>query len=179
MNVHGFLFYNSPNLTLMKKLILVVLLSCVSILTFAQSKSFQTLRDHFIDKEDVHSFSISGFLCRTALSIALSDEEEWQKMTSDIDQIRFIVIPKEEFGKQNLSVNGFKNYLVKDSFEEMMSVRDKGDHVTFFHRLDSNKKNRYFVLVEDNHEVVAIEMKGYIDPELFKDGNNRITLNNR
>lgn len=144
---------------------------------FAQSKSFQALRDHFTGIEDVHSFSVSGFLCRAAVSMMADDEDQLLKnLMSDIDHIRFIVIPKGEFDKQRLTLGGFKKYLTKDSFEEMMSVRDNGDHVTVFMREDGNKKNRYFVLVEEQTEVVAIEMKGYIDPELFKDENNKILV---
>jgi len=163
----------------MKRFTLLALFTVSSMLALAQSKSFQTLRDHFVDKENVHSFSISGFLCRTALSMVMDGEEELKGMLNDIDHIRFIVIPKEEFGNQNLTVSGFRKYITKDSFEEMMSIRDNGDHINIFHRLDGNKKNRYFVLIEESDEVVALEMKGYIDPELFKDEDSRITLNKK
>jgi len=60
-----------------------------------------------------------------------------------------------------------------------MSIRDNGEHINIFHRLDGNKKNRYFVLIEESDEVVALELKGYIDPELFKDGDNRITFSKK
>ena len=162
----------------MKSLALITVFVLGISASFAQSKSFQTLRDHFIDEENVHSFNISGFFCRAAMSFAIDDDDELLiNMMNDIDHVRIIVIPKGEFKKQNLSVNGFKNYLAKDAFEEMMSVREKGDHVSVFMREDGNKKNRYFVLVEESDEVVAIEMKGYIDPELFKNENNKITFN--
>jgi hypothetical protein len=160
----------------MKKLF-AVLLVLISVSGFAQSKSYQTLRDHFSGSENVHSFSIGGLLCKMAVNIASKDEELLRNLMKDISHVRFIVIPKEEFRNQNLSVNGFKNYLSKDSFEEVLAVREKGDHVNVFHRTDGNKKNRYFVLVEESDEVVAIEMKGYIDPQLFKDENNKISLN--
>jgi hypothetical protein len=162
----------------MKRVALSILFLLSLTAVSAQSESYQTLRDHFTGQDDVHSFSISGLLCRAAMSMVIDEEDElMKKLVSDIDHVRFIVIPKQEFANQNLSVNGFKKFLVKDSFEEMMSVRDNGDHVTVFMREDGNKKNRYFVLVEEQHEVVAIEMKGYVDPELFKDGDNKITFN--
>jgi hypothetical protein len=160
----------------MKKII-AVLFVLISVSGFAQSKSYQTLRDHFSGREDVHSFNLGGLLCRLAVNIATEDEPLFKNMMKDIDHVRFIVIPKKEFKNQNLSVKGFRNYLSKDSFEEVLAVRDNGDHVNIFHRTDGNKKNRYFVLVEESDEVVAIEMKGYIDPQLFKDENNKISLN--
>jgi hypothetical protein len=167
----------------MKRLTLISLLIANSVLVFAQSKSFQVLKDHFIDSENVQSFSVSGFLCRAALSMVADEEDELRGMMNNIDHIRFIIIPKEEFEKQDLSVNGFRNYLRKDAFEEVMSVRDHGDHINIFHRVDSdnyrNNKNRYFVLIEDSDKVVALELKGYIDPEMFKKGENRITFNTK
>lgn len=145
----------------------------------AQSKSFQTLHDHFAGREDVHAFSINGFFCRLALSMAIDEDDELlRNLSRDIDHVRFMVIPKDEFYKQDLSVNGFKKYLLKDSFEQMMSVRDQGDNVNVYMREDGNHTNRYFVLVEETDEVVAIEMKGYIDPALFNTSDNKITLNN-
>jgi hypothetical protein len=160
----------------MKKFFALVLFALIYTAGFSQSKSYQTLRDHFSGRENVHSFSIGGILCRMAVNIASKDEELWRNLMKDIDHVRFIVIPKEEFTNQNLSVGGFRNYLSKDSFEEVMSVKEKGDKVNIFHREDGNKKNRYFVLVEESNEVVAIEMKGYIDPELFKNEKNSLNM---
>lgn len=167
----------------MKRFPLIALFSLIIVFSFAQSKSFQTLCDHFKDKEEVYAFSISGFLCRAAINLVMEDEEQLKGMMKDIDHIRFMVIPKGEFVNQDLTVNGFRKYITKDSFEEVMSIRDKGEHINIFHRLDPDRyqgrKNRYFVLIEESDEVVALELKGYIDPELFKDGGNRITLNKK
>ncbi len=116
----------------MKRFTLLTLFSIITVFSFAQSKSYQTLKDHFVDREEVHSFSMSGFLCRAALNIMLEDEEQLKGMMKDIDHIRFMVIPKGEFANQNLTVNGFRNYITKDSFEEVMSIRDNGDHINVF-----------------------------------------------
>ena len=160
----------------MKKSILSVFLISVSLISFGQSKSYEALQSHFKGKKDVHSFRLGGILCRAALSIATSNQPLFREMVKDIDQVRFIVIPIEEFEKQNLSVNGFKSYLSKDSFETLATIREDGDRVSIFHRTDSNLKDRYFVLIEERREVVAIEMKGYIDPSVLKPENTRITL---
>lgn len=157
----------------------------LSTLGWAQSKSYQTLKDRFKDQPDVHSFSFGGWLCRAALSIAVNDDEDdvevrlLHKAMADINHVRFITIPKGEFKAQGLSVNGFRAYLKKDAFEELASVRDNGEVVTFYHKGDDARRNQYFVLIEDHHEVVAIEMKGYIDPEIFNSDDARITLYGR
>jgi len=95
----------------MKRFTLFASLSLITLFSFAQSKSFQTLKDHFADEEDVHAFSVSGFLCRAALNIVMEDDEELKGMLNDIDHIRFMVIPKSEFATQNLTVNGFRKFI--------------------------------------------------------------------
>lgn len=166
----------------MKRFLLPVLL-LVSTFGWSQSKSYQTLKDHFDDRPDVHAFSIGGWLCRATLSLAMDENDReialLRKAMANIDHVRFIVIPKEEFKAQGLTVNGFRSYLRKDSFEQLADVRDQGDQVTFYHRSDGTRKDRYFVLVDEQDEVVAIEMKGYIDPAIFESEDARITLYNK
>ena len=163
----------------MKKLIILFSLIFFSSSVFSQSKSYQALHAHFKGKEDVVAFSMGGVFCRMAVRMATPKDDILRKMTKDIRHVRFIVIPKAAFEAEKLSVKGFKNYLVKDSFQELAVIRDNGEIVSVYHRSDENAKDRYFVLVEEDREVVAIEMKGTIDETMFKDGDNRITLNKK
>ncbi len=162
----------------MKKIILSSILLFITLFCFSQSKSYQALENHFRGKKDVHAFALSGFLCRMAVNLTTTNEPLLRAMSRNIRHIRLIVIPNSEFAKQSLSVDGFKSYLSKDSFVPLATVREKNDHVSFFHRSDSNQEERYFVLVEEKHEVVAIEMKGNIDPSVLT-GDTRITTQKR
>lgn len=154
----------------MKNLKLIFLFSLATCAAVGQSKSFQTLQNRFAGEDDVHTFGLSGFVCRAALGILVPGEKIARAMAKDIKQVRFMVIPRNAFTQQDLSVNGFKEVLRKDSFTSLATIHDKGDDISVFHRLDDNKKNRYFVLVEERNEVVAIEMKGYIDPQILLQG---------
>ncbi len=164
------------------KYYLLTLLLAASLATQAQSKSYEALMDRFKGQPDVHAFSFGGWLCRAALSVAVLDDDDdpevrlLHRAMADISHVRFIVIPKGEFRAQGVSVNGFRKYLESDHFELMADLRDKGDHVTFYHRETGHRKSQYFVLVEEQDEVVAIEMKGYVDPEIFNSADARITL---
>ncbi|MFN7749243.1 MAG: DUF4252 domain-containing protein [Cyclobacteriaceae bacterium] len=162
----------------MKKLIFLLIAVSFSVASQAQSDSYQALRNHFFYKPDVHAFSMSGLLCRMAVGFMVPEESVLRQAMRDIKHIRFMVIPKEEFTRQQLSVKGFRQVLQKDGFEMLAHVRDNGDDVSFLLREEGkDKKKRYFVLIEESDEVVAIEMKGFIDPEIFKDEKNKIALN--
>jgi len=116
----------------MKQIILFLLL-ILSTASFAQSSSFQALKYKFADEDDVHSFNLSGFFCRAALRIAASDEDDKVKaLLKAIDHVRFIVVPKQAFAAQQVSVNGFRQYLSKDGFEQLMTIRNDGETIHLY-----------------------------------------------
>jgi hypothetical protein len=148
----------------------------VASFAIAQSKSNNILKDKFNDQPDVHSFSFAGWMGRLVLRMA--DEHEFKDAIKHLQHVRFIEIPKAEFAAQNVSVKGFKNVLLADSFQELAFIRDNGEEVTIYLREGNNHKNHYFVLVEEEQEVVAIELKGYLDPQLLNPKNTTLaTLN--
>jgi hypothetical protein len=179
--------YLSDPLTNRKMKIIFTWAACavISMAASAQSKSFEALRERFRGEEDVYAFSASGWLCRSVISVALKaedgDEPELRllkKAMRDIDHVRFITVPAREFAAQGVSVKGFRSFLLKDQFEVLADVRDKGDHVTFYQRMDDSRQGHYFVLIEEPSEVVAIEMKGYIDPSIFDGMSTQLTYQN-
>lgn len=160
----------------MKSFKILLVLMFVASFAMAQSKSYSILKDKFIDQPDVHSFSFSGWMGRLVLRMV--DEHEFRDAIKELQHVRFIEIPKAEFAAQNLSVKGFKNILMKDSFQELAFIRDNGEEITIYLREGNNHKNHYFVLVEEEQQVVAIELKGYLDPQLLNPNNTTLaTLN--
>lgn len=147
----------------MKKLHIVLALAASITYGSAQSDSYITLKDTFKGGRDVHHFGVSGGFCRMIL--ALADEHEFRNAIMDVRNVKFIVIPKDEFNSRHLSLQGFKKILSQDNFHELANFRDHGDDVTFFIQETNRNKNRYFILVEENDDVVGIEIKGYVDPD--------------
>jgi hypothetical protein len=143
-----------------------LLLAIFGVSGYAQTSVYRTMKNKFSDSEDVFSFSTSGFLAKAALWVA--GEYEFTEAVREIDQIRVITVPKAAFEKQNVTVKGLKKLIVKSSYELLTSIRDHGDEVTLFIQPGkSEKNNHYFVLVESNDDVVGIEIKGYIDPQMM------------
>jgi hypothetical protein len=160
----------------MKSVKILAILMFIASFASAQSKSYNILKEKFIDQPDVHSFSFAGWMGRLVLRMA--DEHEFKDAIKDLQHVRFIEIPKAEFALQNVSVRGFKNVLLADSFQELAFIRDNGEEITIYLREGNNHKNHYFVLVEEEQQVVAIEIKGYLDPQLLNPKNTTLaTLN--
>lgn len=108
----------------------------------------------------------------------MAGEWEFKDAIRDVQHVRIITIPIEEFEARGLSVKGFKKLLKKDSFEELASIRDQGDDVTFYLQ-STGKKNRYVVVIQEIDEVVVIEMKGLIDTNFLLDKDKSLSFQNR
>jgi len=145
---------------------LLIALLVVTSTAFAQSDSFQLLKDNFADGRDVHCLKVSGFLCKTVLWMA--GESEVKEAITDLRSVRLITIPKDNFVERNLSVAGFRKKLSRDSFESLVSIKDHGDHVEIYLQQNGNMKDRYLVLVEDASDVTVIEIRGTIDIQKLK-----------
>ncbi len=145
---------------------LILLLFAASSLSNAQSRSFKTLRDKFSSSEDVFSFRTSGFLSRTLLSLA--GEHGLKDAIREVKSIRLLSIPNAAFAAQQVSLRGFKNIVRKDGFEELAVIRKEGNEVNVYHQPDQNSNtNLYLILMQDGEHVTALEIKGYINPEIL------------
>jgi hypothetical protein len=151
----------------MKKITVTLLVvTLITSLSYSQSNSFLTLREKFAGERDVFSFSASGGLARLALRIA--GERDWQQAISEVKNIRFIVIPKQAFRERNLSIKGFHKFVKSDGFESLATIREHGSDVHIYIQEGKKDNNRYLVLVNENNEFIAFEVKGYIDPEKIR-----------
>jgi len=159
----------------MKSISVFIVALLLTTSSFAQRNSFDTLKDKFKGQPDVYSFSLSGWMGRLVLNMA--GEYEFRNAIKDLKHMRIITIPRSEFSAQNVSVRGFKKVLKQDSFEELALIREDGEEVSVYLREGNNNKNHYFVLVEETDEVVAIELKGYLDPKLLNTKNTSLAIN--
>lgn len=158
---------------------IVTTLALVLTLTgsFAQSKSYQILREKFAGTENVFSFRASGFVARTILWIA--KENDYQNAIQEIRNVRVTIIPKAAFRKHDVTVSGFLKLTKKDGFEELAHVREHGEEVTILLQkpIPKNEDNRYLVLVEEGSEVVVMEILGYLNPNILLKQKNNIAHN--
>ncbi len=156
--------------------------SVILILTFAtnslaQSESFKTLRDKFEDSENVFCLRTSGFLTRSVLAFA--GERDFKNAMRDVKSIRMMVIPHDAFREKNVTLSGFQKFAESDSFEPLLKVRDDGDDVTLLVQHGDKKDDpRYLVLIDNDHEVVVLEVRGRINERLmFKDSHSVTYIN--
>lgn len=132
---------------------------------FSQSDSFIALREKFAYHKDVFTFSTSAFLGGALFRMA--GEHEFYDAIKNVKRVGFVIVPREAFRRENVSIAGFKNVIRQDSFYELAQAKESGDIITFYMKSTESKNNRYMILVEEEENIVAIELTGYIDPEFL------------
>ncbi len=149
---------------------ITVLLVLIASVAFGQSKSFETLQGHFKGEDDVHSFTVGGFLVNLVLKFADDDDVDLSAI-KNIGTIRLITIPKHHFANNKLSVEGYKRFIQKeDAYEELIHVSEQGERVTLFMKPLKKDENRYMLLIDEGSDFTAIEFRGYVDlNQFFKD----------
>ncbi len=151
----------------MRTLIVTLVFLMTSLLGYTQSSGLHVLKKKFKGEADVHAFKLNGLLAR--LAIKMIDDEPFQEAVSSIRSIEFISIPKSAFSDQHLSVQGYKKFLVENRFENLMDVRDNGEHISVL-LAPGARDERYVIIVDEGNEVIVFEMKGHINPAHFTSG---------
>jgi hypothetical protein len=133
---------------------------------YSQSHSFQTLQNNFSQSENVYAFQASGFLARTMLWLA---GQHVTKAFKEVSNVRLISIPKSGFKEIGLSVAGFRKILHEDYYEELEGIRSEGNRINIYLQSRKNPaQNKYPILIDNPEDVVAVEIKGYIDPAILQ-----------
>ena len=75
-------------------------------------------------------------------------------------------IPMSAFAENHVSVGGFKEVILKDQYNQLAQVRENHEEVTvYIQSPKTSSLNRYLILIHNPEEVVAVELKGYIDAD--------------
>ncbi|WP_165823987.1 DUF4252 domain-containing protein [Pseudochryseolinea flava] len=146
----------------MKSKLLSLLLLTISLSAAAQSDSFITLKNKFQGGDNVVSVKAGSFLVKTVL--LLTDDGDWEDDFGKVKSVRLINIPQAEFKRKNVTTKGFKKILAKDKFEELVSTYNEGERLTIFQR-DGKNGDLYFMIIENGHDVTALEIRGELYPE--------------
>ncbi|HYC86088.1 MAG TPA: DUF4252 domain-containing protein [Chryseosolibacter sp.] len=166
--------FSLRQITSVRSVFVIMLLAMSTTASIGQSKPFKSLKYKFHHHEGVFYFKASGVLARAALRIA--GEREFRKAIRQVTTLNFIIIPKERFEAENVSVRGLKNVVIEDAYQPLMTIVDRGDEVSVYMKEGKHKnKNRYFLLIDSSEEVIAFEMRGFIDPGILR--NSQLTVN--
>jgi hypothetical protein len=95
----------------------------------------------------------------------MEEDDSWIDAAESVKSFRFMNIPKSEFEAKGLRLNSFRKFVMKDNFQQLLTVKENGDWVEFYMQEGERNRNRYLVIAEAEDEVSVFELTGYIDLE--------------
>ncbi len=135
---------------------------------FAQTESVKTFYDRYTNQEKVSDYTINGWLLKVASEY--SDNADASKVLEKITQLRVLVMDDGN----PISSHEYKDFmkvLRKDSFEELIKIKDKDVDVDFFIREEGQHITNVLMLVNEKDGFVLISLEGLLKMEDLKNIN--------
>lgn len=141
----------------MKKIVLIAaLVSCINIITSAQSKTTQVLDDRF---EGLSLY----FYKNTLRMLNQKDDPDFDALIKNIEKMKFLLIDKQsdKFGKKEYTqlLNDYK----AESFEVVMTSRYQGRNFDIYMKDKKGSSLGTVVLVNDSTNLYVLDIIGTID----------------
>ncbi len=145
----------------MKKLVLIISLSIISLTLFGQKSPVDEIFDRYSGKEGFTSVYISSRMFSLLARID-SEDEEFRNLVTRIKGIRILSIDSTT----NVSGLNFAAELLpklsRSGFEELMTVREKSGEVRFMIR-EAGGKIAELVMITGGHGSSVVSITGDLD----------------
>ena len=134
------------------KYTILALMMVLALTGQAQSKTTEKL-----DKRYDESLSLF-FYNNTLRMINQTDDKEFDALIKDIEKMKFLIIKKEDFGKEDYKklISDYK----AESFEEMMTSRHEGKNFDVY--MKDGKSKGMIVAVNDSENLYLLDIVGSI-----------------
>ena len=149
----------------MKNILIAIAMLAIPMSGFCQHESIEKFYNKYIEDEKVTDINLNGWVLSLASLIA--DEKTGEEVLNKITQLR-IMIAEEK----NIVSNGDLKKLMKDvrknSFEDLITVRDGNDRINFMIREEGNTITNVLVIVNGDDEFILLSLEGALNLEDLK-----------
>jgi Domain of unknown function (DUF4252) len=148
----------------MKKIIIICLTLIINQLAFAQTEAIDRfVRQYKRGAKEKMDITLPGFIVRFGLNFVDEDDLEGidvKRIGRKISELRVVTVEKEWDG-QKPDFQKFLNDVRAENFEELLTVRDKGEHVNIMVREKGDFIRDFLIVVDDNdNELVLVSISG-------------------
>ncbi len=152
----------------MKRTTLLLIATVLSTGLWAQSKTLKSFHEKYHDDRDATNITIDGTLLNLvgALAAYAEDDEEAQafaNIAKNIKSMNILSVPMYGTGLSGKEVSGLRRNLKKESYEELMTMRDGDQKINFLADADEKQLRNMVVLVEDKDELVVMNINGLLN----------------
>lgn len=149
----------------MKNIIIAIAMLAIPMSGFCQHESIENFYNKYIEDEKVTDINLNGWVLSLASLIA--DEETGEEVLSKITQLR-IMIAEEKNIVTKSDLKKLMKEVRKNSFEDLITVRDGNDRINFMIREKGDKITNVLVIVNGDNEFILLSLEGALNLEDLK-----------
>ncbi len=164
-----------------KNIIVIIAMIFITNITFAQNRAIkQFYKKYDRSEESVTKFNVNSWMMglgKLVLKMADDGTDEMKlaiKLSGDVKKGKFMVIEKEKATLKD-DITSLIRSLHQDSYEDLISIRDKGSKINIMIQEEGNSvKNVIFLVHEpDNFVMMSLEVDIDMDAlnQLIKESN--------
>ena len=149
----------------MKNIIIAIAMLAIPMSGFCQHESIENFYNKYIEDEKVTDINLNGWVLSLASLIA--DEETGEEVLNKITQLR-IMIAEEKNIVSKSDLKKLMKEVRKNSFEDLITVRDGNDRINFMIREKGDKITNVLVIVNGDNEFILLSLEGALNLEDLK-----------
>lgn len=144
----------------MKNILIIAFAFLFIVPAFGQTKSINKFYNKYKHQENVTDVKVRGWLIKLASSQV--DDEQAENILKKVTQLRVLVVDGFEGVKSN-DYNKLINDVEKDSFEEILRIREGKDNIRAMVKSDGDKISNVLLFVDGEDQFVMLSLEGSLD----------------
>lgn len=137
-----------------KTLFAILIMACIPIIGFSQSKVMEKLSNTYDDA------TVLVFYYSTLKMLIPEESTELRELIYNIEKIKVLMIDDLFDGKQE--IDQIKEDLNNDGYEEAISIRHEENNIIVYIREKRGKTSGFFFLMEEDNGITALDLVGEI-----------------
>ena len=152
----------------MQKLTLLTAAVLISIGSFGQSKSADNFYNKYKDDRDASLVTLNGSIFQLVASIAgLAEDDDaaaLARIADGIKSMKILALPMYKAGINMSEIEDLRSNIIKEGYDELMTVRDGKERVYFLAKTNENQINDMLILSHKaDDELALIKFEGVLE----------------
>lgn len=158
----------------MKKLMLILALTCFGHIAFGQSKSVETLYNKYKSNDDFFHMDIGGNFMNFAKGFNVKlDEANVEGIVTALDRVKLFKLPQSNPNLQ-VEFKALQKSLESEKFELLMEAKDKGNAVLIFTKGNKVISDVVVLLNDKGGDMMVVELLGAFDSKTIADAGRNL-----
>jgi len=143
----------------MKKIIIVIAILAIPFLASSQQESIEKFYNKYVDNEKISDISLNGWVLSMASKMS---DEEGTEILEKITKLRIMIADEKDIVAKT-DVKKLIKDVQKNSFEDLMTIRDEGTRINFMIREEGENITNVLVIIHGEGDFILLSLEGNLN----------------